>query len=101
KRFPTKLRNNRNGWMHDEISGWVTTEGEEMAGLLEDRWLKFDDSDRKGTEWINEKGQLVKFRKGGFIDISKIIDPRSQYCLLPEYYLRPFEPKFLTEEELN
>src|SRR5208337_2756393 len=69
--------------------------------LLEDRWLKFDDSDRKGTEWINEKGQLVKFRKGGFIDISKIIDPRSQYCLLPEYYLRPFEPKFLTEEELN
>ena len=27
KRFPTKLRNNRNGWMHDEISGWVSTRG--------------------------------------------------------------------------
>jgi type I restriction-modification system DNA methylase subunit len=101
KRFPTKLRNNRNGWMHDEISGWVTTDGEEMAGLLEDRWLTFDDSATKGTEWTNGKGQLVKYRKGGFIDIHKIVDPQSQYCLLPEYYLRPFEAKFSTEEELN
>ena len=31
KRFPTKLRNNRNGWIHDELSGWVSTAGEEMA----------------------------------------------------------------------
>ena len=65
KRFPTKLRNNRNGWLHDEISGWVSTDGEEMTGLLEERWLKFDDSSTDGTEWINEKGQIVKLRKGG------------------------------------
>ena len=55
KRFPTKLRNNRNGWAHDEISGWVSTDGEEKAGLLEDRWLSFDDSLTDGTEWVMKK----------------------------------------------
>jgi len=99
KRFSTKLRNNRNGWMHDEISGWVSTEGEEMAGLLEERWLKFDDSKTSGTEWINEKGERVKMRKGGFIDIKEIT--KSYYYLLPEYYLRQFEPQYLTVEQLS
>ena len=65
KRFPTKLRNNRNGWMHDEISGWVTIDGEEMPGVLEERWLKFDDSASMGTKWLNEKGIEVRARKGG------------------------------------
>lgn len=101
KRFPTKLRNNRNGWMHDEVSGWVSTDGEEMAGLLEERWLKFDDSVTDGTEWINEKGQVIKLRKGGYIEISRIIDPKSYYCLLPEYYLRPFTPSFVSLEQLE
>jgi len=101
KRFPTKLRNNRNGWLHDEISGWVSTDGEEMAGLLEERWLKFDDSSTDGTEWIDEKGQPVKLRKGGFIAITAITEKKSQYCLLPEYYLRPFKPNFITTEELS
>ena len=96
KRFPTKLRTNRNGWMHDEISGWVSTDGDEMPGLLEERWLKFDDSQTGGTEWINEKGEKVKFRKSGWIEIATIIDPASYYCLLPEYYLRPFEPNYIT-----
>jgi type I restriction-modification system DNA methylase subunit len=96
KRFPTKLRNNRNGWMHDEISGWVSTEGEEMSGLLEERWLKFDDSQTGGTEWINEKGERVKLRKSGWIEIARIVDAASYYCLLPEYYLRPFEPTYIT-----
>jgi len=101
KRFPTKLRNNRNGWLHDEISGWVSTDGEEMSGLLEERWLKFDDSSTEGTEWINEKGLAIKLRKGGFIAITKIAEQKSQYCLLPEYYLRPFKPTFITPEELS
>jgi len=101
KRFPTKLRNNRNGWLHDEISGWVSTEGEEMVGILEERWLKFDDGTTEGTEWINEKGQRIKFRKGGNIEISRIVDPKSYYCLLPEYYLRPFTPSFISFEQLE
>lgn len=100
KRYLTKLRNNRNGWMHDEISGWVSTEGEEMPGLLEERWLKYDDSDSKGTQWINEKGQTVKFRKGGFIDITKINED-TFYTLIPEYYLRPFDPHFITMDQLK
>jgi type I restriction-modification system DNA methylase subunit len=99
KRFPTKLRNNRNGWLHDEISGWVSTEGEEMVGVLEERWLKFDDFLTDGIEWINEKGRSVKLRKGGFLEIAKIIEKKSQYCLLPEYYLRPFRPNFMTMDE--
>ncbi len=101
KRFPTKLRNNQNGWAHDEISGWVSTIGEEMNGLLEGRYLNFDDSITEGTEWINEKGMDIKLRKGGMITISKIIEDKSQYCLLPEFYLRPFKPNFITSSELS
>ncbi len=100
KRFPTKLRNNRNGWMHDEISGWVSTDGDEMSGLLEERWLTFDDSVINGTEWITEKGEKVKLRKGGKIEMSGI-NKKSYYSLLPEYYLRPFEPNFITIDQLN
>jgi hypothetical protein len=89
-----------NGWMHDEIAGWVSTDGEEMEGLLEERWMKYDDSRDKGTEWIDEKGMEVKLRKGGFINISKVITDK-YYNLLPEYYLRQSEPNFIELSELN
>lgn len=101
KRFPTKLRNNRNGWLHDEISGWVSTDGEEMAGILEERWLHYDDSGTNGTEWLDEKGQKVKLKKSEHISINKITDPNSSFCLLPEYYLRPFEPNFIKLEQMS
>ena len=100
KRFPTKLRNNRNGWLHDEISGWVSTDGEEMVGLLEERWLNFDDSSTSGTEWIDEKGIRKQLHKGGFLDIQRIINDR-YITLLPEYYLRPYEPKYITLADLE
>lgn len=100
KRFPTKLRNNRNGWMHDEISGWVSTNGDEKPGILEERWLSFDDSSKSGTTWIDETGQKTKLRKGGPIPISRI-NAKTYYCLLPEYYLRPFKPHFITMEQLS
>ena len=87
KRFPTKLRNNRNGWIHDEISGWVTTDGEEMPGIIEERWLKFDDSESGGTEWIDEKGCTVRMRKGCHLPIDKVLSDK-YFTLLPEYYLR-------------
>lgn len=98
KRFPTKLRNNRNGWMHDEISGWVNTDGEEQSGLLETRWLSFDDT-KTGTCWIDEKGFKRKSIKGGNIDISTILSDK-YYTLLPEYYLRPQEPNYISETQL-
>jgi hypothetical protein len=101
KRFPTKLRNNRNGWLHDEISGWVSTDGEERVGLLEERWLNYDDYSRKGTKWIDEKGVPIRLRKGGFISINRIAKPKSYYCLLPEYYLRPFKPNYITPQVLS
>ncbi len=100
KRFPTKLRNNRNGWMHDEISGWVSPEGEEMPGLLESRWLCFDDKDKKGTVWIDEKGERISLRKGGNIDIATILND-NYYTLLPEYYLRPYEAEYITLQEFD
>ncbi len=100
KRFPTKLRNNRNGWLHDEISGWVSTDGDEMPGILEERWMKFDDLKTKGTEWIDEKGIKRKLKKGGFISISKILSDK-YITLLPEYYLRPYEPKYITLQEID
>ena len=86
KRFPTKLRNNRNGWIHDEISGWVSVEGEEMPGLLEERWMQFDDANDP-TEWLSESGRILKQRKGGYIPIDTILDD-SFATLLPEHYLR-------------
>lgn len=101
KRFQTKLRNNRNGWMHDEISGWVSTNGEEMVGLLEERWLNYDDKQKGGTDWTNEKGEKIKLRKGEFIKIQKITAPKSYYILLPEYYLRPFKSNFITTDQLS
>ena len=87
KRFPTKLRNNRNGWIHDEISGWVTTDGEEMPGILEERWLAFDDGDFGWTEWIGEKGETIRLRKGGHVPIGDVLSDKYA-SLLPEYYLR-------------
>jgi predicted RNA methylase len=100
KRFPTKLRNNRNGWMHDEISGWVSTEGEEMEGVLEERWLKYDDSNTKGTKRIDEHGVEHQDRKAGFIPIKKIVEDKFN-TLLPEYYLRPYKSKYLTQKDLE
>jgi len=99
KRYHTKLRNNRNGWMHDEISGWVSTEGEEMSGILEDRWMKYDDSD-EGTEWITDKGKKVRMKKAIFLPISK---PSGEnfHNLLPEFYLRPYKPLTITEKEME
>lgn len=100
KRFLTKLRNNRNGWMHDEISGWVSTEGEEMEGILESSWLKLDDSKTNGTEWINEKGEKIKLRKAGFVPITTIEKDRF-FTLLPEFYFRPFNPNYITLDKLE
>ena len=101
KRFPTKLRHNHDGWMHDEVSGWVSTKGEEINGVLEQRWMNFDDADTDGTEWVDEKGKTTKLRKGGFVAISKITEKNSYYRLLPEYFLRAFEPNYITINELE
>jgi type I restriction-modification system DNA methylase subunit len=100
KRFPTKLRNNRNGWLHDEISGWVSTDGEEMLGLLEERWLKFDDSQTGGTVFQTEKGEVVKLRKAGYIDVS-IIGQTNHYNLLPEFHLRKQKPNYIDIDEFR
>lgn len=99
KRFPTKLRNNRNGWMHDEISGWVSTDGIEMPGILEERWMNFDDSDGSSS-WIDEKGITCTARKGGYVSMESITS--DNYCtILPEYYLRPYSPHYIDEDEFN
>lgn len=100
KRFPTKLRNNRNGWLHDEISGWVSTDGEEMPGLLEEQWLKFDDSLPDGTEFQTEKGEVVRLRKAGFINVSTV-NPSNHYNLLPEFYLRKQKPSYIDIDEFR
>ena len=92
KRFPTKLRNNRNGWRHDEISGWVSTDGDEQPGLLEERWLSFDDANDGGTEFQTDKGEVVCMRKAGFIQLSNL-GQANHYNLLPEFHLNPNPPK--------
>ena len=71
-----------------------------MPGLLEERWLHFDDSKGKGTIWVNELGVKIKLRKCGLLSASKVWKDRF-VTLLPEYYLRPYVPKYITEKELN
>lgn len=61
-----------------------------MPGLLEEKWLKFDDSESGGTEWIDEKGTTVKKRKGGHVSIDKVLSDK-YWTLLPEYYLRTWK----------
>ena len=94
KRFPTKIRNNRNGWRHDEVSGWVDTEGEEQPGLLEERWLSFDDANMNGTEFQTDKGEIVRMRKAGFIQVGDL-DHANHHNLLPEFHLRNQTPNYV------
>ena len=61
--------------------------------------MNFDDSATNGTEWIGEDGIILKERKGGFIKFDIIKDDEF-LTLLPEYYLRPYEPHFISEKEL-
>ena len=100
KRFPTKLRNNRNGWSHDEISGWVSTDGEEMSGSLgKIGGLLFDDSQSNGTEFQTDKGEMVKLRKAGHMNVSVLA--ASHYNLLPEFYLRKQESNYIDLDGLQ
>lgn len=87
KRFPTRLKNGDNRWMHDELSRWVDFEGKEQPSVLEHRWsTRYDDSSNP-HQWTNEKGESVKARKGGFVTLDSISsDPF--LTLLPETYLR-------------
>lgn len=100
KRFPTKLRNNGNEFLHDEINGYYDTNASWIDGKLEKRWLSYDDSESNGTEWIDEKGVKKKLRKGEFLDIKIIKDDKFK-TLLPEYYLRPYAPKYFTLETFD
>jgi hypothetical protein len=72
-----------------------------MVGLLEERWLNFDDSKTDGTEWINEKGEKVKMRKAGFVDIGTICSTKTYFSLLPEFYLRHLETNYITFSTLS
>lgn len=87
KRFPTKLKDSEGKWLHDEISSYISTESEEKEGILEQRWMDYEDTEL--TEYIDEKGRLIKTRKAGFIDISdQGINEENYFNLLPEYHLR-------------
>lgn len=95
KRFPTRLRDIEQCWLHDEVSGYSDNEGVEKDSLLSQRWKVFDDKATSGTEWINEKGETVKYRKGGWVKIEEVI-ASGALSLLPEQYFRPFSPHYIT-----
>ena len=99
KRFPTRLRAKDQSWLHDEVQGYVDESGIEHQSILEQRWLHFDDSATNGTEWLDEKGEIVKRRKGGIVGIERIANEEF-LTLLPEFYLRPYEPNYVTLHEL-
>ncbi|MCH5174464.1 MAG: SAM-dependent DNA methyltransferase [Prevotellaceae bacterium] len=98
KRFPTRLRNENQQWMHDEVSGYSDNKGNEQKSLLVQRWKNYDDRLSGGTGWMDEKGVMVKQRKGGFVPFEEI-NKDEYHTLLPERYLRPYEPHFVSQEE--
>lgn len=100
KRFPTRLRGENQQWLHDEVSGYSDNAGKEQRSILVQRWKNYDDRLSQGTEWMDEKGISTKMRKGGFIQIDEI--KKDEYLtLLPEKYLRPYEPHYIDEEEFE
>lgn len=100
KRFPTRLRDANQCWIHDEVSGYSDNSGNEKKSILEQRWRIFDDKSTKGTEWIDETGVLVKQRKGGWVSIDEII-ATGTLSLLPEQFFRPYTPHYITLEQLK
>lgn len=98
KRFPTRLRDNNQQWLHDEVSGYSDNRGEEQRCILVKRWKNYDDRMSNGTKWMDEKGAIVQLRKSGFIPFDSITSDE-YYTLLPEKYLRPYEPHFIDEKE--
>lgn len=100
KRFPTRLRDDSQKWLHDEVSGYADSDGIERKSILEQRWMNYDDAATNGTEWIGEDGVVLKERKGGFVQFDTIKNDEF-LTLLPEYYLRPYEPHFISEKELT
>ncbi len=100
KRFPTRLRGNNQEWLHDEVSGYSDNNGVEKKSILVQSWKVRDDASAEGTEWITDKGQKVKMRKCGFIPF-ETIKKDTYYTLLPEKYLRPYEPHYIDEAEFK
>lgn len=101
KRYPTKLRNDRQQWIHDEISGWVDADGNEQLSLLEDCWRHSkDDSTAGGTTWVTPNGETVTERKCGYVDIEDI-SADEFLNLLPERWLRPYDPPYITPTEME
>lgn len=100
KRFPTRLRGSNQEWLHDEVSGYSDNNGEEQKSILVQKWKTKDDVASGGTSWITDKGQRVKLRKCGFIPF-KTIKEDAYYTLLPEKYLRPYEPHYIDSVELK
>lgn len=100
KRFPTRLRGKNQEWLHDEVSGYSDNNGDEQKSILVQKWRVMDDSATGGTVWMTDKGQEVKFRKCGFIPF-KTIKNDKYFTLLPEKYLRPYEPHYIDNAELK
>lgn len=102
KRFPTKLKEKNGKWLHDEISSYFNVEtSEEELGLLEERWMKYDDMATGGTESLTIKGERKRLRKGGFIRIDCKKASSEYYNLLPEYHLRKEEPDYITVDDVE
>lgn len=100
KRFPTRLRGMNQEWLHDEVSGYSDNNGIERKSLLVQCWKVKDDSATAGTDWVTDKGQRVKMRKCGFVSFD-LIKNDAYYTLLPEKYLRPYEPHYIDEIEFK
>lgn len=97
KRFPTRLRGRNQEWLHDEVSGYSDNNGLECKSLLVQSWKVKDDAATGGTTWMTDKGQEVRLRKCGFI-LFETIKKEPYYTLLPEKYLRPYEPHYIDEK---
>ena len=75
-----------------------SSEGEERVGIFEERWLKYQDKNLGGTKWVNATGVEVTKVKSDWVEIANI-NSSNYFNLLPEYHLRPYDPKFISQNE--
>ncbi len=70
KRFPTKRRDNDGRWLHDELSDWADSNGDDHDCWLLERWKRKEQNDDES--FYDEFGVKIEGKKFGWVSMDKI-----------------------------
>lgn len=89
--------------IEDERPKYVHNDTYEVINdYLKDDIIKINQLDISGNIMgvKNEHGEYI-LTKSKYIELNKDVIKENHYNLLPEYYMRPYSPEFITEEEFT